>query len=882
MRTDIGQVFKLEDYRPSDYLIPETVLTFRLSPDKTSVVVRMTIERRDGVDASAPLILHGDGPMRLVRVEIDGKALTQQDYQATPDSLTIAKLPAARRFTLLMETQLAPSRNETLMGLYRSSNVYCTQCEAEGFRRIVYFLDRPDILSVYTVRIEALKSEAPLLLSNGNPVESGELEGGWHYAVWHDPFPKPSYLFALVAGDLGRITDRFTTMSGRKVDLGIYVERGKEKLAHYAMDALKRSMKWDEETFGCEYDLDVFNIVAVSDFNMGAMENKGLNIFNDKYVLADRETATDADFANIEAIIAHEYFHNWTGNRITCRDWFQLCLKEGLTVFRDHEFSADQRSRAVKRIAEVRTLRAHQFPEDQGPLAHPVRPRRYREINNFYTATVYEKGSEVVRMIRTILGAETFRQGMDLYFLRHDGEAATIEDFIKVFEDVSGRDLSQFALWYHQAGTPNVTVGSSHNPATQEFTLEIEQSVPPTPSESRKRLMHIPLAFGLVGRDGKDLAYGGVEGASVENGVIHIRKRRHTVRFSGVAERPAVSLNRGFSAPLTLAVEQSADDKFFLAGNDSDAFSRWQAFNTLLTDALIGAFRHILGGKKPTFAARLTGLAGRIAGDETLEPAYRALALMLPGEADIARDIGKNIDPDAIFAGREAMAIAIAKENQAVFTRLYESLQDKGEFSPNARDAGLRALRNVLLDYLCLLPGGKKLALGHFHDATNMTDRAAALTVLAHRHHGSAEAIEALGAFEARYASDPLVMDKWFQIQASVPGPQTVESVRALTSHPAFSMTNPNRLRSLVGTFSAANQTGFHRPDGEGYRLFVETVLDVEKRNPQMASRLATALRSWRSLEPVRQAKAREALLAMANTENLSADLRDIIERTLA
>jgi aminopeptidase N len=641
-------------------------------------------------------------------------------------------------------------------------------------------------------------------------------------------------------------------------------------------------MRWDEEAFGREYDLDVFNIVAVSDFNMGAMENKGLNIFNDKYVLADRETATDADFANIEAIIAHEYFHNWTGNRITCRDWFQLCLKEGLTVFRDHEFSADQRSRAVKRIAEVRTLRAHQFPEDQGPLAHPVRPRRYREINNFYTATVYEKGSEVVRMIRTILGPETFRQGMDLYFLRHDGEAATIEDFIKVFEDVSGRDLSQFALWYHQAGTPNVTVGSSHNPATQEFTLEIEQSVPPTPSESRKRLMHIPLAFGLVGRDGKDLVYGGVEGASVENGVIHIRKRRHTVRFSGVAERPAVSLNRGFSAPLTLSVEQSADDKFFLAGNDSDEFSRWQAFNTLLTDALIGAFRQILGGKKPAFSARLTGLAGKIAGDETLEPAYRALALTLPGEADIARDIGKNIDPDAIFTGREALAIAIAKENQAVFTRLYESLQDKGEFSPNARDAGLRALRNVLLDYLCLLPGGKKLTLGHFHDATNMTDRAAALTVLAHRHHGSLEAIEALGAFEARYASDPLVMDKWFQIQASVPGPQTVESVRALTSHPAFSMTNPNRLRSLVGTFSAANQTGFHRPDGEGYRLFVETVLDVEKRNPQMASRLATALRSWRSLEPVRQAKAREALLAMANTENLSADLRDIIERTLA
>ena len=882
MRTDIGQVFKLEDYCPSDYLIPETKLSFRLSPDETSVVALMTVERREDAAPSVALVLDGDGPMALTRVEIDGKALDADAYQATAERLTILAPPAARRFTLLLETHLDPSRNETLMGLYRASGVYCTQCEAEGFRRITYFLDRPDILSVYTVRIEALKSEAPLLLSNGNPVESGDLDGGRHYAVWHDPFPKPSYLFALVAGDLGRITDRFVTMSGRSVELGIYVEHGKEPLAGYAMDSLKRSMKWDEEAFGREYDLDVFNIVAVSDFNMGAMENKGLNIFNDKYVLADRETATDADFANIEAIIAHEYFHNWTGNRITCRDWFQLCLKEGLTVFRDHEFSADQRSRAVKRIAEVRTLRAHQFPEDQGPLAHPVRPRRYREINNFYTATVYEKGSEVVRMIHTMLGAETFRQGMDLYFLRHDGEAATIEDFVKVFEDVSGRDLSQFALWYHQAGTPNLAISSSHNPTTREFTLEIEQSVPPTPSESRKRLMHIPLAFGLVGENGHDLAYDSVEGANIENGVIHIRERHHTVRFSGIGERPAVSLNRGFSAPVTLTTEQGDDDKFFLAGNDSDAFARWQAFNTLLTEALINGFRQTLGGKRPHFSARLAGLAGKMAEDEALEPAYRALALTLPGETDIARDIGKNIDPDAILASRRALTAAIAKANQPVFFRLYEGMADRGEFSPDAASAGRRALRNVLLDYLSTLPGGAELAAAHFHGATNMTDRAAALTVLAHQHYASPEADEALAAFEKRYASDLLAMDKWFQIQASVPGPQAVDTVRRLTSHPAFSIGNPNRLRSLVGTFSGANQTGFHRADGEGYRFFTETVLDVEKRNPQMAARLATALRSWRSLEPGRQAHARDCLLAMASTENLSADLRDIVERTLA
>ncbi|ESY05937.1 aminopeptidase N [Mesorhizobium sp. LNJC399B00] len=879
MRTDTGQVFKLEDYRPNDFSIPQTGLTFRLSPDATRVTGVLTIERRDGAAASTSLVLDGDG-LVLKRIAIDGRELAPAEYLATPDQLTILRPPA--RFQLLLETEIAPASNEALMGLYRSSNVYCTQCEAEGFRRITYFLDRPDILSVYTVRIEARLDEAPLLLSNGNPVESGALADGWHFAVWDDPFPKPSYLFALVAGNLGKVADSFVTMSGREVELGIYVEPGKEGLAGYAMDALKRSMQWDEQAFGREYDLDVFNIVAVSDFNMGAMENKGLNIFNDKYVLADRETATDADFANIEAIIAHEYFHNWTGNRITCRDWFQLCLKEGLTVFRDHEFSADQRSRAVKRIAEVRTLRAHQFPEDQGPLAHPVRPRRYREINNFYTATVYEKGSEVVRMIRTILGAEAFRAGMDLYFERHDGEAATIEDFLKVFEDVSGRDLSQFALWYHQAGTPNLTVSSTHNPATREFTLEIEQSVPPTPSESRKRLMHIPLAFGLVGAGGEPVAYGGVEGATVEDGVIHIRKRRHMVRFSGVAERPAVSLNRGFSAPITLSVEQKADDQFFLAGHDSDAFARWQAFNTLLTDALIAAFRQILGGAKPAFTARLTGLAGKIAGDETLEPAYRALALSLPGEADIARDIGTNIDPDAIFAAREALALAIARANQQTFTDLYGRLAGDGPFSPDAASAGRRALRNILLDYLSLLPKGAALAARHFEVATNMTDRAAALTVLAHRHDGSPEAIKALADFEARYGADPLVMDKWFQIQASVPGPRTVDTVRELTGHAAFSMANPNRVRSLVGTFASANQTGFHRADGEGYRFFTQTVLEVEKRNPQVAARLATALRSWRSLEPGRQAKAREALLAIAGAENLSADLRDIVERTLA
>ncbi|MGB6116666.1 MAG: aminopeptidase N, partial [Mesorhizobium sp.] len=496
MRSDTGQVFRLEEYQPSDWLIPRTSLVFQLDPERTRVTASLTIERRSGAPVDRPLILDGDS-LRLTGLMIDGEAMSPDHFSVTPDQLTIPVPPASGRFELTVTTELDPSSNTALMGLYRSSGNYCTQCEAEGFRRITYFLDRPDVMSVYTVRIEARRDEAPILLSNGNPGDAGDLADGRHFAVWHDPHPKPSYLFALVAGDLALVEDRFETASGRPVRLGIYVEHGKQARASYAMDALIRSMRWDEVRFGREYDLDVFNIVAVSDFNMGAMENKGLNIFNDKYVLADAQTATDADFANIEAIIAHEYFHNWTGNRITCRDWFQLCLKEGLTVYRDHEFSADERSRAVERIADVRTLRAHQFPEDQGPLAHPVRPRRYREINNFYTSTVYEKGSEVVRMIHTILGPDIFRRGMDLYFERHDGDAATIEDFIKVFEDVSGRDLTQFSLWYHQAGTPNVVVSTRHDAKTQTFVIELEQSIPPTPGEARKRLMHIPLAFGL-------------------------------------------------------------------------------------------------------------------------------------------------------------------------------------------------------------------------------------------------------------------------------------------------------------------------------------------------------------------------------------------------
>ena len=881
MRSDTGQVVKLEDYRPSDYVIPQTGLVFRLSPETTEVSATLTVERRKGAALDSVLELDGDG-LEPVAISINGKAPDDCDIETTPDGLRLLRPPRDRRFTVEITTRLKPAANEALMGLYLSNGVFCTQCEAEGFRRITYFLDRPDILSVYTVRIEAERAGCPVLLSNGNLQAAGELPEGRHFAEWHDPFPKPSYLFALVAGDLGEVRNTFTTMSGRTVKLGIYVEHGKEARAAYAMDALKRSMRWDEEVFGLEYDLDVFNIVAVSDFNMGAMENKGLNIFNDKYVLADGMTATDADFANIEAIIAHEYFHNWTGNRITCRDWFQLCLKEGLTVFRDHEFSADQRSRAVKRIAEVRTLKTHQFPEDQGPLAHPVRPRRYREINNFYTATVYEKGAEVVRMIRTILGPDQFRAGMDLYFERHDGDAATIEDFVRAFETASGTDLSQFSLWYHQAGTPHVTVKQNYDAAEGVLTLDIEQSVPPTPSESRKRLMHIPLAFGLVGANGEDMDCASAEGAAIDNGVIHLRKRRHTIRFTGLGQRPVLSINRGFSAPVTLSAERSAADRLFLARHDSDPYSRWQNINDLFTDAVTVAARGVRGKKAASFAHGLIDLAGDLAHDAGLEEAFRALALTPPSDSDIAREFGTNVDPDAIHEARLGLIGAIARGNRDAFLNLYGELSEGGSYDPGAAGAGRRALRNVLLDYLSAAEASPALASKQYADASNMTDLSAALAVLAHRFPDAPETAGALAAFEDRFGDDALVMDKWFQIQATTPGAQTVARVRRLMEHKGFSIANPNRVRALIGTFASGNQTAFNAVDGSGYQLFAETVLAVEKRNPQVAARLATALRSWRTLEPVRRDLAREALLVVSREQGLSTDLRDIVDRMLA
>ena len=879
MRTDTGHVFRLEDYRPSDYLIRKTELNFTLEPSETIIHSRLIIERRTGADLTAPLVLDGD-ELTLVSLHINGLPAT--DFDATSELLTISSLPQQNTFTLEIVTSVNPTTNRQLMGLYRSSNVYTTQCEAEGFRRITYFLDRPDVLSVYTVRLEADKHAAPILLSNGNLQETGELKNGRHYAVWHDPHPKPSYLFALVAGSLGSISDTFTTRSGKQVALNIYVEHGNESRALYAMDALKRSMRWDEDVYGREYDLDIFNIVAVSDFNMGAMENKGLNIFNDKYVLADPQTATDVDYAGIEAVIAHEYFHNWTGNRITCRDWFQLCLKEGLTVYRDHEFSSDQRSRAVHRINEVKTLKAQQFPEDGGPLAHPVRPKEYREINNFYTATVYEKGSEVIRMLRTLLGDDNFYQGLDLYFTRHDGDAATIEDFIKVFEDVSGQSLAQFALWYDQSGTSLVTARSEYDAQSRSLLLTLEQRLEPTPGQSHKKPMHIPVKFGLIGAAGKDITITAHEGAGLQGDVLHLRETEQSWRFFNIAEKPVLSLLRGFSAPVHLDQKLSEEEQYFIARHDSDAFGRWQTIHLLMSAAIITNVGNLREQKPVAFSPALAQLLADVVQDETLDHAFRALCLSLPDEADIARELGSNIDPDLIHSSREALLHTIATNNAVLFAATYDVQNDNAPFTPDAAGAGKRALKTALLNYLAVSDNDPMRAYTQFSSANNMTDRIAALTVLTHRFSNHEKAAQALAQFERDYTAIPLAMDKWFGVQARRPSADALETVQQLMKHPLFSLDNPNRCRALLSNFAAANPTGFNRADGQAYVFFSDLILQIDRENPQLASRLLTNLRSWKTLEPVRRTHVKTALETIARAEKLSPDVRDITERMLA
>jgi aminopeptidase N len=878
MRTDTPHVVRLEDYRPSDFLIDRVDLDIRLHPSRTRVTASLALRPNPAGQPDAPLVLDGD-ELTLLAAAIDGKPLSGADFAATPQALTLPD-PPRRPFTLTLETEIDPGANTKLMGLYRSGGVYCTQCEAEGFRRITYFLDRPDVLSVYTTRIEAERDEAPVLLGNGNPIEAGGIaDTNRHYAVWHDSFPKPAYLFAVVGGRLAKIDKTFTTMHGRNVEIAVYVEPGKEDRAGYALDALERSMRWDERVFGREYDLDVFNVVAVADFNMGAMENKGLNIFNDKFVLASPETATDSDYAYIEAIIAHEYFHNWTGNRITCRDWFQLCLKEGLTVFRDQEFSSDERSRPVHRIAEVRTLRARQFPEDAGPLAHPVRPTQYREINNFYTATVYEKGAEIVRMLKTLIGDADFRRGMDLYFERCDGTAATVEDFLKAFADVTGRDLSHFAQWYSQAGTPRVAINGEYDAAAKTYRLDFEQVTPPTPGQLTKEPVVIPVALGLVPRDGGVLS---LICERVDAGGLFVLDRpSDSLTFTNVTAPPVASVFRGFSAPVKVALDLGDDELLSLLRHDTDPFNRWQSAQTVATRLLVRftTSANAVGDAAESLAAALLAFLDR---DGTRDPAFAAQVLTLPSESEIAQEIGRDVDPDAIYRARQETRAIVSRHLGSSLERLREALASPETYSPDAESAGRRSLSNVALDLLAASDParGERLAAEQLRGATNMTDRLAGLAVLTTIPGDLRE--KAINDFAERYRGDPLVLDKWLSLQAMIPEPDTLDRVRRLMEHPVFSLTNPNRVRALVGSFALANPTQFHRADGAGYDFLADIVLTLDGTNPQVAARLLTAFGTWRTMEVGRRARAEAALRRIAQKPDLSPDLGDIAQRSLA
>jgi aminopeptidase N len=864
MRTDTPQSIQLADYQAPDYLVDEASLDFALVPNATRVKAKLAV-RRNGAH-ERPLKFNGER-VKLLGVAIDGVALTPGQYETDEEFLTIAAPPAA--FTLETEVEIDPEGNRALEGLYTSAGRFCTQCEAEGFRKITYFPDRPDVLARFTVRIEGDKGAYPQLLSNGNLVEAADLAAGRHFAVWNDPFPKPCYLFALVAGELDVLADDFVTMSGRKVDLRIYVDTGMAERALYAMDSLKRAMKWDEDTFGREYDLDLFMIVAVRDFNFGAMENKGLNIFNSSLLLADAATATDLDYERIEGVVAHEYFHNWTGDRITCRDWFQLCLKEGLTVFRDQSFSADMRGEAVQRIKEVKQLRARQFSEDAGPLAHPVRPSSYIKIDNFYTATIYEKGAEVIRMLKTMIGAETFRAGMDLYFDRWDGQATTMEAFIQCFAETSGQDLGAFFAWYEQAGTPRVTLEATYDAEARALDLSFEQSTAPTPGQPEKRALPIPIAFGLLDEDGRPLR---------ETEVIVLDAPSRRVRVENVARAPVVSALRGFSAPVNLTTDAPAKDAYVLLAADPDLFNRWEAGQGLARDLILA---RAAGRPDEVGEERYAEALERALKDQSADPAFKALLLTLPSEPDLAV-IATPADPAAIHAARAALRARMAAHLEAELLDLHARLQEPEPFSPDAAQAGRRALRNAALELMAAhsTPLSRERARAHYDGAGNMTDAMGGLCALMEL---GGETFEAgLADFHARWKGEPLVIDKWFALQARDPAEGALGRVLGLTAHPAFEAKNPNRLRALVATFANFNPDRFHDPSGDGYRFLADQVLATDGFNPNVAARLMEPLGQWARYKPELGALMRAELERIRNSPGLSKNVVELAAKALA
>ncbi len=851
MTAQQDQKIYLKDYTPPEYLVDHVELTFHLDPHKTRVISK--VQFRPNPDrASDRFFLHGE-ELTLKWAKIDGTAVTPE---VTPQGLTCA-VPSAP-FVWEAEVEIDPANNTALEGLYMSNGMYCTQCEAQGFRKITYYPDRPDVMATFSVKIY---SDLPVLLSNGDKIEVTQ-----GFAQWHDPWPKPAYLFALVAGELINHPDRFVTKSGRDVELNIWVRSGDEDKCAFAMEALKASMKWDEDVYGREYDLDIFNIVAVDDFNMGAMENKGLNIFNSSAVLASPETSTDDAFERIEAIIAHEYFHNWTGNRITCRDWFQLSLKEGLTVYRDAQFTSDMRSAAVKRIEDVIGLRAHQIPQDNGPLAHPVRPESFVEINNFYTTTIYEKGAEVIGMLRTLVGAEAYGRALDLYFERHDGQACTIEDWLQVFEDTTGRDLSQFKLWYSQAGTPRIKVEEDFKDGTLRLTLQ--QSTPATPDQPTKKPMHIPVAVGLLAPDGSEM---------VPTTVLELREDTQTFEFENLTDRPVVSALRGFSAPVILQLPYDADRLGHLARFDTDPFNAWDAGNTLAIENLVAMYTDDAEPDADLIAAK-----GAVLKDESKSPAFRALALGIPSLDTILRrlsDDGILPDPNRIETVIKRLSTAIATAHFDAFNEVYTAHQISAPYAPSAEQSGKRALSNKALSYISLLDDGVT-AYAQFNGATNMTQQRAALAALVRNSHPTAN--DALQRYFDQWSHERLVVDSWFSLQAALsPADRAPELVETLAQHPEFNLKNPNRFRSLYGAFSM-NTAAFHRVDGQGYRVLCDAILALDPLVPQTAARMSGHFESWTKFDEARKTHAQAQFERILATTTLSRDTREMIERIAA
>ena len=885
MRTEQPKVIHLKDYQAPDYLIDETHLTFELYEDRTLVHAQLVMRRNPDAGAGLPPLQLDGQDLELISIALNDRQLGAIDYQIAEESLTLQ--PDAASFTLDSTVVIHPENNTALEGLYKSGSMFCTQCEAEGFRKITYYLDRPDVMSTFTTTVSAEKHTYPILLSNGNPLASGEEDDGRHWTTWEDPFKKPAYLFALVAGDLWCIEDSFTTMSGRDVALRIYVEPENVDKCQHAMDSLKKSMKWDEEAYGREYDLDIFMIVAVNDFNMGAMENKGLNIFNSSAVLARAETATDAAHQRVEAIVAHEYFHNWSGNRVTCRDWFQLSLKEGFTVFRDSQFSADMNSPTVKRVEDVSYLRTHQFAEDAGPMAHSVRPESFIEISNFYTLTVYEKGAEVVRMIQTLLGEEGFRKGSDLYFERHDGQAVTVDDFVKAMEDANGADLTQFKRWYSQAGTPRLAVSEQYDATAKNYSLTFRQSCPPTPGQSEKLAFVIPVSLGLLDGQGNEIALRlqDEDAAFGTTRVLAVDQPEQTFTFVDVPEQPLPSLLRGFSAPVKLDFPYSRDQLMFLMQHDSDGFNRWEAGQQLSVQVLQEMVAQHQRGEALELDQRLVAALRSQLEDESLDPSMVAEMLSLPSEAYLT-EISEVADVDAIHAARDFARQGIATALFDLFWKRYQANREVSRQTPYVAEAGhfaRRALQNIALSYLMLSgkPEVVTACVEQFDDADNMTERLTALAVLVNSGFDT-ERDKALASFAEHFKDNPLVMDQWFSVQAGNTQPGGLERVQQLMQHPAFTLKNPNKVRALIGAFANQNLINFHRADGAGYRFLADQVIVLNKLNPQIASRLLAPLTRWRKYDTSRQALMKKELERILASGELSSDVYEVVSKSLA